>query len=94
MPTWVGLLKVAHPVNEVAYRLELPPTLRVNDIFHKSVVKPYRSDGHTQPPPFSFTMDGKVYFRVERILSHRVRMITTRKASNIGLRCRSLSLNA
>jgi len=81
MPKWVGPLKVIERVNQVAYRLELPPTLRVHGVFHVSLLKPYRSDGRTQPPPLSFNMDGEEFFRVERIVSHRVRWITTRKAT-------------
>ena len=81
MPKWIGPLKVMKRVNPVAYKLELPPTLRIHDVFHVSLLKPYRSDGRTQPPPFSFIMDGEEYFRVERIVSHRVRMVTTRKAT-------------
>ena len=61
--------------------MELPATLRVHDVYHVSLLKPYRSDGRTQPPPFSFNLDGEEYFRAERIVSHRVHMVTTRKAT-------------
>eukprot|EP00200_Dunaliella_tertiolecta_P008577 CAMPEP_0202391580 /NCGR_PEP_ID=MMETSP1127-20130417/91912_1 /ASSEMBLY_ACC=CAM_ASM_000462 /TAXON_ID=3047 /ORGANISM="Dunaliella tertiolecta, Strain CCMP1320" /LENGTH=293 /DNA_ID=CAMNT_0048994021 /DNA_START=3046 /DNA_END=3927 /DNA_ORIENTATION=+ len=81
MPKWIGPLKVIERVNPVAYRLELPPQLRIHDVFHVSLLKPFKSDGCTKPPPFSFELDGEQYFRVERIVSHRVEWITTRKAT-------------
>jgi len=81
MPKWIGPLKVVEQINDVAYRLELPANLRIHDVFHVSLLKKYYKDGRTQPPPLSFIVDGEEYFRVERIVSHRVRMVTTRQAS-------------
>ena len=81
MPKWIGPVKVIERVNPVAYKLELPPQLRIHDVFHVSLLKPYKNNGCTQPPPFSFELDGEQYFRVERIVSHRVVWITTRKAT-------------
>jgi len=69
MPKWIGLLKVIERVNPVAYRLELPPQLRIHDVFHVYLLKPFKSDGCTKPPPFSFELDGEQYFRVERIVT-------------------------
>ena len=81
MPKWIGPVKVIERVNPVAYKLELPPQLRIHDVFHVSLLKPYKNNGCTQPPPFSFELDGEQYFRVERIVSHHVVWITTRKAT-------------
>jgi len=35
-----------------AYRLDLPDCMhQVYGVFHVSLIKPYQSDGRTQPPP-------------------------------------------
>ena len=68
MPKWLGPLKITERINAVAYRLALPPALKIHDVFHVSL-------------PISFIENGQEYFRVERILSHCVRHITTRRGT-------------
>ena len=36
-----------------AYELELPPTMKMHDVFHVSLLKPYHKDGTRQPPPIT-----------------------------------------
>jgi hypothetical protein len=57
----------------VAYRLELPPVLKVHDVFHASLLKQYKPGGRTQPPPLPILIDGVAEFEVEAILKHRNR---------------------
>jgi len=65
----------------VAHGLELPPNLRIHNVFHVSLKQKYRKDGRIQPPPLSFWVDKQEYFHTEQIVSHRVRMVTTKRAS-------------
>jgi hypothetical protein len=75
LPQWVGPFAVTKVVNAVAYKLELPPSMRVHPVFHVSLLKPYRFDpqGRVQPPPPPLVLtdeDGDI-FEVAAILDHR-----------------------
>jgi Chromo (CHRromatin Organisation MOdifier) domain len=74
LPRWIGPFKVLERVGEVAYKLELPAHLKIHNVFHVSLLKPYctRSLGGNVQPPLPVIMDGEEYV-VERILRHRVR---------------------
>jgi len=56
-----------------SYKLELPPNMRIHDVFHVSLLKPYRSDGEERPPPPALFIDGVPEYEVEAILAHRQR---------------------
>ena len=72
MPLWLGPFKIQERVGKVAYRLELPDTALIHDVFHVSLLKPYKSDGTVQPPPPHYIMDGEQEYEVEEILAHRL----------------------
>ncbi len=55
------------------YCLDLPDCMhQVHRVFHVSVIKPYRSDGRTQPPPPPELVDDCPEWTVEQVLDHRV----------------------
>jgi hypothetical protein len=72
MPKWVGPFKVVQTIGKAAYKLELPPTLKIHNVFHVSLLKPYRSDGSIQPPQ-PLICEGEEWFVVEAILDHKER---------------------
>ena len=45
---------------------------QVHNVFHVSLIKPYRSDGRTQPPPPPDLVDDCPEWTVEQVLDHRV----------------------
>ena len=71
MPRWIGPFTVTHKIGPVAYRLDLPSTVPVYDVFHVSLLRNYTASGR-QPPPLPELIDGEEEYEVERILDHRV----------------------
>ena len=50
-PKWIGPFKVLERIGTVAYKLELAVTMKIHDVFHVSLLKPYHRDGRVEPPP-------------------------------------------
>jgi hypothetical protein len=74
LPKWLGPFRVIEKVGPVAYRLDLPPTMKIHPVFHVSLLKPYRSDGAVQPPQvvnLPDTVDDTLVYEVEALLDHR-----------------------
>jgi hypothetical protein len=71
MPKWVGPFKVLERVGELAYRLELPSTLRVHNVFHVELLKGFLDSDRHQPPPLPVEVDGEIEYEVEAVTHHR-----------------------
>ena len=71
LPKYVGPFKVQRRVNAVAYELEMPESMKIHNVFHSSLLKPYYSDGSYQPPAPSVFDDEHLEYTVEKVLDHR-----------------------
>jgi len=73
-PRWYGPFKVAAKISDVAYRLKLPDTWNIHNVFHASLLTPYKeTDKHglnflELPPDL---IDGEEEWEIEKILRHR-----------------------
>jgi hypothetical protein len=72
VPKWFGPFPIVEKIGQNAYRIKLPTTLRVHDVFHTELLKAYREGDRVQPPPPPVEVDGDVEYVVEEILSQRV----------------------
>lgn len=69
LPRFLGPFTVVAKIGKVAYRLQLLPEMKIHDVFHVSLIKPYRHDGPVQPPQ-PLIIDGEMWFIVDKFLSH------------------------
>ena len=69
-PTFIGPFDIIDKVNDAAYKLQLPDNLKIHNVFHVSLLQPYRSNRY-QPPPLPIDVDGELEYEVEQILFHR-----------------------
>jgi hypothetical protein len=98
MPKYIGPFKVTQlvgppptadgpHVNPVAVKLALPPSMRIHNVFHVSLVKPYRSDGTVQPPsPLLYETDGSHIWEVQDLIDTRQRKIGKRSVTEYLVR--------
>jgi hypothetical protein len=76
---FLGPYRIDKKVSPVAYKLELPESLRIHPVFHVSLLRPYKDPvsfpdrSPPIPPPLPVTIDDTPEYVVERILDHRTR---------------------
>lgn len=86
MPKWIGPLKVLDCVGPVAVRLELPPHLKMHNVFHVSLVKPYHDSGKRVPLPPMDYIDDEPIFKVEMLLDSRIKKRGSRRTTEYLVR--------
>lgn len=72
----LGPFKIMQKIGSSAYRLELPRAMKIHNVFHVSLLEPYKPDtipGRRQPPPPPTEVDNEQEYLVEHILDSRVR---------------------
>uniref|UniRef100_A0A3B4CC50 Gypsy retrotransposon integrase-like protein 1 n=1 Tax=Pygocentrus nattereri TaxID=42514 RepID=A0A3B4CC50_PYGNA len=78
LPKFIGPFKILSQVNDVTYKVGLPPQYRVNNSFHVSLLKPVVSgplaeDDPIDVPPVSERMEDSSTYSVREILDSRRR---------------------
>ena len=71
----LGSFSIIKRVNEVAYRLELPPSMKIHSVFHVSLLEPYKDSTiprWLQAPPAPIEIDETEELKVSEILDSRI----------------------
>ena len=71
LPRYIGPFPITEVVNSNAFRLELPPEMKVHNVFHVSLLKPWHPSDRVVPPPPAVIIEGTPEYHVETILNHR-----------------------
>ena len=90
LPRWIGPFQITERIGTQAYRLALPPTMkRLHDVFHVSLLAPYRDNGRVKPPPIPLDVDEDgEWYEVEAILDRREVRYGGRKNKRTGRKSR------
>ena len=75
-PKREGPFTITEVLGPVTYRLQLPAAWRIHNVFHATLLKPYKENeiygkNYTEPPPE--LVEGEEVYEVETILNHRRR---------------------
>ena len=73
-PKREGPFSITEVLGPVTYRLRLPPSWRIHDVFHATLLRPYKENevygkNFTEPPPE--LIEGEEVYEVESILNHQ-----------------------
>ena len=68
----IGPFKVVGQINEVAYKVELPPQFRVHPVFHVSQLRKFLGEAPAPLDPVIANNPGEAKFEVEAILNSRL----------------------
>jgi len=74
-PRRYGPFEVVSQISKVAYKIKLPPTWKIHDVFHASLLTPYKETNQhgpnfLEPPPD--ILEGKPEWKVKQILKERL----------------------
>jgi hypothetical protein len=82
LPRYVGPFPITSAINEVAFKLELPPTMRVHPVFHVSLLKPFRPREGQPIHPRPLVVNDTEEYEVEALLGRREKVISSRKSKH------------
>jgi hypothetical protein len=74
-PKQLGPFTVTEVKSDVDYRLNLPPVLKIHDVFHVDRLSSYKGNevnGLLPPPPEPVTVDGEEEYKVDHIRDSKV----------------------
>ena len=75
-PKREGPFRITEVLGPITYRLQLPPSWKIHNVFHATLLRPYKENdiyGQNYPEPPPELLEGEEVYEVETILNHRKR---------------------
>ena len=75
-PKQEGPFRITEVLGPLTYRLQLPTSWGIHNVFHATLLKPYRENetyGQNFPEPPPELVEGEEVYEIETILNHRKR---------------------
>src|SRR5277367_6182166 len=75
-PKREGPFEILEVLGPVTYRLDLPTSWRIHNVFHATLLRPYVENviyGNNYPRPLLELLEGEEVYHVETIMKHRRR---------------------
>ena len=72
---FLGPFKISEKISSHAYRLTLPPTMKIHNVFHVQLLEPFVDNtinNRIQPPPPPIEVEGQEEYEVEAILDSKI----------------------
>jgi hypothetical protein len=66
LPRYIGPLTVSGNFKEVAFKLDLPNKLRMHNVLHVSLLRPYIEGKHPRSPPIPEILEGEFEYTIEK----------------------------
>ena len=67
---FIGPYKILKRVGVVSHEFELPESMRMHDVFHVSLLRPYHHRGEHLGAPPALLLSGEVEYEVQEVLKH------------------------
>ena len=68
---YIGPFEVELPIEKQAYRLKLPKSYQIHNVFHVSLLEPYRGRLVLRPTPLPELINEEEHYEIEKILNSR-----------------------
>jgi hypothetical protein len=71
----LGPFMIVGKINDVAFKLKLPPSMKIHDVFHVSLLEPFFANnlnGHSTQPSHPVLVDSEEEYKIEQILDSKL----------------------
>jgi hypothetical protein len=84
MPRFVGPFTIVKRSSPVAFKLDLPDTVRIHNVFHTSLLKPYKHRDGADIHPKALIVEDQEEYEVEKLMSRRDKTVKSTKRKHAG----------